>query len=94
MHSLTKNLLTLLVVTTLAIGCSFTDPKENKTLSVAERRTLERSNNNDIEKKIDELLSQMTMEEKIGQMTQLNNSTIVTESNWGAGSDLSITTDS
>ncbi|HPW61686.1 MAG TPA: glycoside hydrolase family 3 N-terminal domain-containing protein [Cyclobacteriaceae bacterium] len=92
MHSLTKNLLTLLVVTTLAIGCSVTDPKENKTLSVAERRTLERSNNNDIEKKIDDLLSQMTMEEKIGQMTQLNNSTIVTESNWGAGSDLSITT--
>ncbi|HNV29742.1 MAG TPA: glycoside hydrolase family 3 N-terminal domain-containing protein, partial [Cyclobacteriaceae bacterium] len=92
MHSLTKNLLTLLVVTTLAIGCSVTDPKENKTLSVAERRTLERSDNNDIEKKIDELLSQMTMEEKIGQMTQLNNSTIVTESNWGAGSDLSITT--
>jgi len=34
----------------------------------------------------------MTIEEKIGQMTQLNNSTIVTESNWGAGSDLSITT--
>lgn len=92
MHSLTKKLLTLLVVATLAIGCSVTDRKENKPLSIAERRILERSDNNDIEKKLDELLSQMTIEEKIGQMTQLNNSTIVTESNWGAGSDLSITT--
>src|SRR5690606_16910220 len=40
---------------------------------------------------IDDLISQMTLEEKIGQMTQINNSVIVTESNWGAGSELSIT---
>ncbi len=32
----------------------------------------------------------MTLEEKIGQMTQINNSAIVTSVNWGAGSDLSI----
>ena len=41
-------------------------------------------------KKIDDLLSEMTLEEKIGQMTQLNNSVIVTNADWGAGSDLKI----
>ncbi len=87
-----KYLLTFLVVSVVAIGCSVTDTKENKTMSLADRRKFERSDNSDFEKKIDELLSQMTMEEKIGQMTQINNSAIVTESNWGAGSDLSITT--
>jgi beta-glucosidase len=59
-------------------------------LSVAERRKLEKSTDEGIEKKIDDLLSQMTIEEKIGQMTQLNNSAIVTNANWGAGTDLSI----
>ena len=60
-------------------------------MSIAERRKFERSADEAIEKKIDDLLSQMTVEEKIGQMTQLNNSTIVTNSNWGSGTDLSIT---
>ena len=87
-----KNLFTLLVITVIAIGCTVPDRKENKNISIAERRKLERSDNKDIENKIDELLSQMTLEEKIGQMTQINNSAIVTEANWGAGSDLSITT--
>ena len=87
-----KNLFTLLVITVIAIGCTVPDRKENKNISIAERRELERSDNKDIENKIDELLSQMTLEEKIGQMTQINNSAIVTEANWGAGSDLSITT--
>ncbi|MCZ8215591.1 MAG: glycoside hydrolase family 3 C-terminal domain-containing protein, partial [Cyclobacteriaceae bacterium] len=50
----------------------------------------EKSNDQKIESKIDELLAQMTLEEKIGQMTQLTNAQIVTESNWGNGSDLSI----
>lgn len=68
------------------------ESNEPKSLSISERLKFERTDNETIEKKIDELLSQMTIEEKIGQMTQLNNSTIVTESNWGAGSDLSITT--
>ena len=77
----------------IATGCSVTDnPSQDKSMSIAERRQSERSNNKDHEKKIDDLLGQMTIEEKIGQMTQLNNSTIVTESNWGAGTDLSITT--
>ena len=59
-------------------------------ISIAERRKFERSTNAAIEKKIDDLLSQMTLEEKIGQMTQLNNSAIVTNANWGSGTDLSI----
>ncbi len=63
---------------------------ENKEMSIQQRRQFERSDNQVIEKKIDELLSQMTIEEKIGQMMQINSSAIVTESNWGAGSDLKI----
>ncbi len=59
-------------------------------LSIPERRKLERGTDEKIEKKIDELLGQMSLEEKIGQMTQLNNSAIVTSSNWGAGTDLRI----
>ncbi|WP_333820574.1 glycoside hydrolase family 3 N-terminal domain-containing protein [Ohtaekwangia sp.] len=59
-------------------------------LSVTDLRNAERSENAAIEKKIDDLIGQMTLEEKIGQMTQINNSAIVTNANWGAGSDLSI----
>ncbi len=53
-------------------------------------RKIERTDNAAVESKIDDLLSQMTLEEKIGQMTQLNNSVIVTNADWGAGSDLKI----
>ncbi|HYG40767.1 MAG TPA: glycoside hydrolase family 3 N-terminal domain-containing protein, partial [Cytophagales bacterium] len=56
----------------------------------AQRRQNERTSNEAIEKRIDDLLSKMTLEEKIGQMTQVNNSEIVTNANWGAGTDLSI----
>jgi beta-glucosidase len=88
-----QNFATLVFMVTLITGCSVKDgTKGNGSMSLSERRQSERSDNQAIEKKIDELLSQMTIEEKIGQMTQLNNSTIVTASNWGAGSDLSITT--
>ncbi|MBL7858543.1 MAG: glycoside hydrolase family 3 C-terminal domain-containing protein [Cyclobacteriaceae bacterium] len=88
-----KNLLHVAVVVLLVVGCTVPDSsREEKSLSLSERRQFERSDNPAIEQKIDDLLQEMTIEEKIGQMTQLNNSTIVTESNWGAGSDLSITT--
>jgi beta-glucosidase len=59
-------------------------------LSVAERRKFERTNNEILEKKIDELIAKMTLEEKIGQMTQINNSEIVSNAAWGAGADLKI----
>jgi beta-glucosidase len=59
---------------------------------IAARRKNERSTNDAIERKIDDLLSKMTLEEKIGQMTQINNSEIVTNAQWGAGADLSIET--
>ncbi|HMV90247.1 MAG TPA: glycoside hydrolase family 3 N-terminal domain-containing protein [Cyclobacteriaceae bacterium] len=58
--------------------------------SALDRLKQERSDNAAIEAKIDELLSAMTLEEKIGQMTQITNAQIVTKSNWGNGSDLSI----
>lgn len=87
------NIFILVFLLMVTIRCSVDNPSQaNKTQSVSERRKFEKSSDATIEKKIDELISQMTIEEKIGQMMQLNNSTIVTESNWGAGSDLSITT--
>lgn len=72
------------------LGCEQPTASEKKMLSVADLRSRERSDNAEIEKKIDDLLSEMTLEEKIGQMTQINNSAIVTNANWGAGADLSI----
>ena len=86
-----KSICTLAVIISSVILNTVT-AQEKKSINIVERRQFEKSNNKGIEKKIDELLSQMTIEEKIGQMTQLNNSTIVTASNWGSGSDLSITT--
>ena len=67
-----------------------TTSSEKKNLSISDLRSFEKTANSEIEKKIDDLLSQMTIEEKIGQMTQINNSEVVTNANWGAGSDLSI----
>jgi beta-glucosidase len=58
--------------------------------SPTERMKAERGSDAAIESKIDELLAAMTLEEKIGQMTQITNAQIVTKANWGSGSDLSI----
>ncbi|HOX82666.1 MAG TPA: glycoside hydrolase family 3 N-terminal domain-containing protein [Chryseolinea sp.] len=89
----TSIVLALAITLTFLVGCS-PDKKTDsqKVTSLSDRRSFERSQDEAIEKKIDELLSQMTIEEKIGQMTQINNSQIVTNSNWGAGTDLQITT--
>ena len=84
-----KSLLILTAFTFLLISCE-TDLPSEKSMSVSERLKSERTNDTELERKIDELMIQMTLEEKIGQMTQLNNSEIVTEAKWGAGSDLSI----
>lgn len=79
----------LLVVCAMAItACNDTHPNADPT--PADRIKAERSDNTAIESKIDELLSAMSLEEKIGQMTQITNAQIVTKSNWGNGSDLSI----
>jgi beta-glucosidase len=69
---------------------AITTPQKEDPASIANRRKFERSANAQIEKRIDDLLSKMTLEEKIGQMTQLNNSEIVTNAQWGAGADLKI----
>ncbi len=83
----------LFVLATLSSLLFFCTPSEKENgLSIRELRNAEQTENAAIEQKINELLSQMTLEEKIGQMTQLNNSEIVTESNWGAGAELSIVT--
>src|SRR5437868_6219725 len=75
---------------TAFVALQWSSFKDAGDISIAERRKFERSSNAAIEKKIDDLLSQMTLEEKIGQMTQLNNSAIVTNANWGSGTNLSI----
>jgi beta-glucosidase len=86
-----KILIIGLLATSFLTGCN---PQKNadtgKAVSVQDLRQAEKSSDNAIENKIDELLSQMTIEEKIGQMTQINNSVIVTNSQWGAGTDLKI----
>jgi beta-glucosidase len=85
------NLLLLCLAAGLLLGSQTpVDPGTGDPLSIAERRKFERSQNEQIERKIDELLSKMTLEEKIGQMTQINNSEIVTNAAWGAGADLKI----
>ncbi|MGC4022586.1 MAG: glycoside hydrolase family 3 N-terminal domain-containing protein [Cyclobacteriaceae bacterium] len=71
-------------------GCQSNKGNEIKDRSVAERRAFEKSDDQKIESKIDELISSMTLEEKIGQMTQINNSVVVTNADWGAGADLKI----
>jgi beta-glucosidase len=92
MHLFTKGLAIALLITVLA-GCNSTTKTGNDntaSVSIGDRMKFERSTNDDIEKKIDDLLGQMTLEEKIGQMTQVNNSEIVTNAQWGAGADLKI----
>lgn len=88
---ISKILIVGFLVASILPGCNpVTTSDSNHSLSMKERLQAERSSNNEIEKKIDDLLSQMTLEEKIGQMTQINNSVIVTSADWGAGSDLKI----
>jgi beta-glucosidase len=91
-----KKLYLHVVITGLAlIGLTMCSPQPGSgsgsaSMTLKERMAFERSGNAEIEKKIDDLLREMTLEEKIGQMTQINNSAIATNANWGAGTDLSI----
>lgn len=73
------------------VACNPTTKRDSSNpQSLADRMKVERGNDVAIESKIDELLAAMTLEEKIGQMTQITNAQIVTKANWGSGSDLSI----
>ncbi|MBX2840902.1 MAG: glycoside hydrolase family 3 C-terminal domain-containing protein [Flammeovirgaceae bacterium] len=56
------------------------DPKEDG-MTDKERRTHERTSDKKIEDQIDDLISKMTLEEKVGQMTQINNNMIAEEVN-------------
>jgi beta-glucosidase len=85
-----KPILAASLVLLLWTGCTREKKAETTTSSTANLRQSERTDNAAVEDKIDNLLSQMTLEEKIGQMTQLNNSVIATNADWGAGSDLKI----
>lgn len=86
-----RTYLLVLIILVITMACNRTTPDGMPgNRSVSERMKLERCNDPAIESKIDELLVKMTLEEKIGQMTQITNAQIVTKSNWGSGSDLSI----
>jgi beta-glucosidase len=90
MHAI-KVLATGCFISILFAGCNpekQTGANNNPTIN--DLREFERSQDATLEKRIDDLLSEMTLEEKIGQMTQVNNSAIVTNAKWGAGTDLSI----
>lgn len=79
----------LVAFSILMLSCS----QDNSTTygpSITDRRSAERSSDTQLEKRIDDLIGQMTLEEKVGQMMQINNSEIVTEAQWGAGADLKI----
>lgn len=72
-------------------GCqSSKNSSETITTAPSDLRNFEKTDQVEMEKKIDDLIGQMTLEEKIGQMTQINNSEIVTSAEWGAGADLKI----
>jgi beta-glucosidase len=88
--NLFKKLNSLTLITLLLACLSMGQPNPQNEPSIADRRKFERSDNAAIEKRIDDLLSKMTLEEKIGQMTQINNSEIVTNAQWGSGADLKI----
>jgi beta-glucosidase len=91
MKSFCITLSTLALVIFLFAECSTSRTGSETPKSVtSDLRKSERSENSAIESRIDDLLSQMTIEEKIGQMTQINNSVIVTNAQWGAGADLKI----
>jgi beta-glucosidase len=91
MNSAIKTLCILVVGSLILARCSpAINSSENAGDTPELLRKAERSANAEIEKRIDELLSKMTIEEKIGQMTQINNSEIVTNAEWGAGADLKI----
>jgi beta-glucosidase len=81
---------TMAIITAIVLTGFTTPVQHDDKASLANRRKFERSSNAAIEKKIDELLNKMTLEEKIGQMIQINNSQIVTSAQWGAGADLKI----
>ena len=86
-----KTMLAGCLIIFLWTGCSQQKrPDVTKKITPQDLRQAERTDNAAVESKIDDLLSEMTLEEKIGQMTQLNNSVIVTNADWGAGSDLKI----
>jgi len=86
-----KTMLAGCLIIFLWTGCSQQkQPDVTTKITPQDLRQAERTDNAAVESKIDDLLSEMTLEEKIGQMTQLNNSVIVTNADWGAGSDLKI----
>jgi beta-glucosidase len=79
------------IVSLLVIGCEPAKKSGSENAPATQNlRDFEKGSDAAVEKRIDDLLSEMTLEEKIGQMTQVNNSEIVTAANWGAGTDLSI----
>jgi beta-glucosidase len=86
-----KTLLAGCLLLSLCAGCRQEKKSEpTNALNPQDLRKTERTDNAEVEGKIDDLLSQMTLDEKIGQMTQLNNSVIATNADWAAGSDLKI----
>ena len=62
------------LVALFLFSCENTPKKQGQTVSTRDRINQEKSSDADMEAKISDLLGQMTLEEKIGQMMQINNS--------------------
>jgi beta-glucosidase len=91
MKILLKGLAAVVLTIVFLFGCqSSKNSSDAINASPNDLRKFERSDNSDVEKRIDDLISAMTLGEKIGQMTQINNSEVVTNAQWGAGADLKI----
>ncbi len=63
---------TIVFIVLILIGCKNRYSDDPRDLSIFERITHERTDNDEMEDFIDSLLLRMTLTEKIGQMTQLN----------------------
>ncbi|UZR95093.1 glycoside hydrolase family 3 N-terminal domain-containing protein [Chondrinema litorale] len=77
-HTVIKILLSMFIANMLLSACSF-DSDPQSLITDKRRMEMERTNNTAMEEKIEDLLGSMTLEEKIGQMTQINNSQFAKE---------------
>ncbi|MEO1653937.1 MAG: glycoside hydrolase family 3 protein, partial [Bacteroidota bacterium] len=64
---------------TFLFSCQSSQGDGQIEISIRQRRQLERTNDEVLEAKVDSLLNEMTLAEKVGQMTQLNNNVYAQE---------------
>ncbi len=67
------SLISLIILSlSISVGCKENAPDKKKPMAIKERIKFERTGNEAIEKEIDRLLAEMTIEEKVGQMVHIS----------------------